>query len=212
MYSGTDDEIAVQESVFSRRGVRRVIEYAFDLAARRRGKVASATKSNGIVHTMPFWDEIFVEVSSEHPGIETSSYHIDALAAMFVLDPGRFDVVVASNLFGDILSDLSAAVVGGIGLAPSGNLDPSRQNPSMFEPVHGSAPDIAGNGLANPVGQIWSGSLMLEHLGHHSAAAAVMDAIHAVLRSGRLFTPDLGGTASSSAVAAAVATHVSSGS
>jgi tartrate dehydrogenase/decarboxylase/D-malate dehydrogenase len=212
IYAGTPDETVVQESVFTRRGVRRVIEYAFELAARRNGSVTSATKSNGIVHTMPFWDEIFAEVSSEHPAIVTAGYHIDALAAGLILAPGRFDVIVASNLFGDILSDLTAAIVGGIGLAPSANLDPSGRHPSMFEPVHGSAPDIAGRGIANPIGQIWSGSLMLDHLGHPEAGSAVLEAMHAVLRDGGPTTPDLGGTATTAEMAAAIADHVASGS
>ncbi len=212
IYAGSAEEIVVQESVFTRRGVRRVMEYAFGLAAGRKGAVTSATKSNGIVHTMPFWDEVFAEVSREHPGIVTSSYHIDALAATLVLDPGRFDVIVASNLFGDILSDLTAAIVGGIGLAASGNLDPSGSHPSMFEPVHGSAPDIAGRGIANPIGQIWSGSLMLSHLGHHDAAVAVIEAIHAVLREGGPTTPDLDGTATTAEMAGEIADRAASGS
>src|SRR5215203_4256924 len=154
MYRGTPQEIAVQESVFTRRGVRRTIEFAFALAKGRRGSVTSATKSNGIIHTMPFWDEIFDEVASENPDIEARQYHIDALAAAFVLRPASLNVVVASNLFGDILSDLGAAVAGSIGIAPSANLNPEAEFPSMFEPVHGSAPDIAGQGIANPIGQI----------------------------------------------------------
>jgi tartrate dehydrogenase/decarboxylase/D-malate dehydrogenase len=212
IYEGTPEEIVVQESVFTRRGVRRVIDYAFAVAATRSGAVTSATKSNGIMHTMPFWDEVFAEVSAEHPGIDTSSYHIDALAGLLILDPGRFDVIVASNLFGDILSDITAALVGGIGLAPSVNLDPSGRNPSMFEPVHGSAPDIAGRGIANPIGQIWSGSLMLSQLGHHDAGASVMNAIHAVLAEGGPTTPDLGGTATTFEMASAIAEHAASGS
>ena len=202
LYSGTDAEMAVQESVFTRRGVERVMNFAFELAARRRKHLTSATKSNGIVHTMPFWDEVFAQRAAEHPGIDTDQYHIDALAAMFVLDPCRFDVVVASNLFGDILTDLAAAVAGSIGVAPSANINPERRFPSMFEPVHGSAPDIAGKGIANPVGQLWSAVLMLEHLGEPDAAAALMGAIESVLAEG-VMTPDLGGKANTADVTAA---------
>jgi tartrate dehydrogenase/decarboxylase/D-malate dehydrogenase len=202
LYSGTDAEMAVQESVFTRRGVERVMNYAFDLAGSRRRHLTSATKSNGIVFTMPFWDEVFAERSAEHPGIDTDQYHIDALAAQFVLDPCRFDVVVASNLFGDILTDLAAAVTGSIGVAPSANINPERRFPSMFEPVHGSAPDIAGQGIANPVGQLWSAVMMLEHLGELDAATALMDAIESVLADG-VMTPDLGGTANTADVTAA---------
>lgn len=200
LYQGTDEEIAVQESVFTRRGVNRVIRYAFDLARTRSGTLVSATKSNGIIHTMPFWDELFGELAAEYTDVRTSEYHIDALSALFVSDPASLDVVVASNLFGDILSDLGAAVAGSIGIAPSANLDPTGTYPSMFEPVHGSAPDIAGQGIADPIGQIWSGALMLDHLGHDGAAAAVMDALAAVLARGAPRTPDLGGTASTDEV------------
>jgi tartrate dehydrogenase/decarboxylase / D-malate dehydrogenase len=182
--------------VFTRRGVERVMRYAFDLARSRKGRLASATKSNGIIHSMPFWDEIFRELGAGHPDVQTSEYHIDALAALFVLDPTRFDVVVASNLFGDILTDLGAAIIGSIGFAPSANLNPEREFPSMFEPVHGSAPDIAGTGRANPIGQVWAGAMMLEHLGHADAAAAVMGAVSHVLAETGVRTPDLGGTAS----------------
>ena len=202
LYRGTADEMAVQETVFTRRGVERVMRYAYDLARSRRGRLASATKSNGIIHTMPFWDDIFRELGTEHPGVETSEYHIDALSALFVLDPARFDVVVASNLFGDILTDLGAAIIGSIGIAPSGNINPEGEFPSMFEPVHGSAPDIAGTGRANPIGQVWAGAMMLEHLGHPDAAAAVMGAVSHVLAETGVRTPDLGGTASTREVTA----------
>jgi len=204
IYHGLDEEIAIQESVFTRRGVRAVMEYAFGLAASRKGQLVSATKSNGIVHTMPFWDEIFAELAEAHGEVATSQYHIDALAAYFVQRPQTLDVVVASNLFGDILSDLGAAVAGSIGIAPSANLDPSRRNPSMFEPVHGSAPDIAGKGIANPVGQIWSGALMLEHLGERDAADAVMGAVARVFAESGPRTPDLGGTATTEEVTTAI--------
>lgn len=199
LYAGTDAELVVQESIFTRRGVERVMNFAFELAAKRRGNLASATKSNGIVYTMPFWDEIFAERSAAHPSIKTQQYHIDALVALFVLDSKRFDVVVASNLFGDILTDLAAAVAGSIGIAPSANLNPERKFPSMFEPVHGSAPDIAGQGIANPIGQIWSGALMLDHLGEEKAAEQLMAALAAVLVAG-VKTPDLGGTATTAEV------------
>ena len=203
LYSGTDAEMAVQESVFTRRGVERVMRYAFDLAGRRRAHLTSATKSNGIVFTMPFWDELFAEQATKYPGVATDQYHIDALAAMFVLDPSRFDVVVASNLFGDILTDLAAAVAGSIGVAPSANINPERRFPSMFEPVHGSAPDIAGRGIANPVGQLWSAVLMLEHLEQPEAAAALMTAVESVLAQG-VMTPDLGGAATTAEVTSAL--------
>ena len=202
LYAGTPHEIVVQESIFTRRGVERVMNYAFELAAKRRGNLSSATKSNGIVFTMPFWDEIFAERSAAHPAVDTQQYHIDALAALFILDPGRFDVVVASNLFGDILTDLGAAVAGSIGIAPSANINPEREHPSMFEPVHGSAPDIAGKGIANPIGQIWSGALMLDHLGEQHASEQLMAAVEAVLVDG-IKTRDLGGTANTAEVAQA---------
>ncbi|MGD8201259.1 tartrate dehydrogenase [Ornithinimicrobium sp. W1679] len=207
MYRGTPDEFAVQESVFTRRGVERAARYALELASSRRGSLASATKSNGIIHTMPFWDEVVHETAQAYPGVEVRDYHIDALSALFVLDPGRFDVVVASNLFGDILTDLGAAIIGSIGIAPSGNLNPEGEHPSMFEPVHGSAPDIAGQGVANPLGQIWAASMMLDHLGHPQAAAELVTAIEATLVSG-VRTPDLGGTANTTEVADAVLQHV----
>ncbi|MFE3683187.1 tartrate dehydrogenase [Streptomyces sp. NPDC059095] len=192
---GFPEEMAVQEAVFTRAGVTRVLDYAFELAARRGGRLTSATKSNGIVHTMPFWDELVAERGADHPQVTWDQEHIDALAAKFVLDPARFDVVVASNLFGDILSDLAAAVAGSIGIAPAANLNPERAFPSMFEPVHGSAPDIAGRGIANPLGAIWSAALMLDHLGHGEAAEEVTDAIAAVLAKSDVRTPDLGGDA-----------------
>jgi len=201
---GFPDEMAVQESVFTRVGVTRIVDHAFELARTRRGRVTSATKSNGIVHTLPFWDEIVRERAGRFPDVEWDQEHIDALAAKFVLDPARFDVVVGSNLFGDILSDLAAAVAGSIGIAPSANLDPTHTYPSMFEPVHGSAPDIAGQGVANPVGAVWSCVLMLDHLGHGEAAAGLMTAIEASLRDKTTRTRDLGGTASTDDVTSAL--------
>jgi tartrate dehydrogenase/decarboxylase/D-malate dehydrogenase len=206
LYKDTDYEMALQESVFTRFGVDRIMRYAFARAAERpRKMVTAATKSNGIIHTLPFWDERFKVISAENPGIATSQYHIDILTAHFVLRPERFDVVVASNLFGDILSDLGPAIAGTIGIAPSGNINPERRFPSMFEPVHGSAPDIAGKNIANPIGQIWSGAMMLEHLGHKDAADGIVKAIERVLASRSVLTPDMGGTASTQSVGEAVA-------
>ncbi len=204
LHQGTEDELAIQEAVFTRRGTDRVMAYACDLAAKRSGRICSATKSNGIIHTMPFWDERFAQATSLHPDLQSEQVLIDALAAMVVLNPGRFDVIVASNLFGDILSDLAAAVAGSIGIAPSANLNPEGEHPSMFEPVHGSAPDIAGQGIANPIGAIWSGAQMLEHLGEPEAAAAVLDAIGRMLADDGPRTRDLGGTATTAEVTAAL--------
>src|SRR5256885_3637417 len=196
--------MAVQQTVFTRRGVNRVMRYALELARKRKKHLTSATKSNGIIHTMPFWDECFQAVSAEYPDIRTDQYHIDILTAHFVRHPDWFDVVVGSNLFGDILSDLGPAVVGSIGIAPSANLNPEGEYPSMFEPVHGSAPDIAGKGIANPIGQIWSGAMMLEHLGHKQAGDAVVRAIETVIREGPR-TRDMGGKASTSEMGKAIA-------
>jgi tartrate dehydrogenase/decarboxylase / D-malate dehydrogenase len=206
--TGFPEEMAVQEAVFTRGGVIRIVDYAFALAATRRRRVTSATKSNGIVHTMPFWDEIVCERAAGHPAIDWDQEHIDALCAKLVLDPARFDVIVGSNLFGDILSDLAAAVAGSIGIAPSANLNPERDFPSMFEPVHGSAPDIAGRGIANPLGAVWSAALMLEHLGQAEAAAQVLAAIEGVLADG-VRTPDLGGTATTAEVTEALVGRLS---
>ena len=210
LYAGTDDETVIQESVFTRRGVDRILKYAFELAATRpRKHLTSATKSNGIVHTMPFWDERFRRMAGDYPDVATAQFHIDILTAHFVLHPDWFDVVVGSNLFGDILSDLGPAVAGSIGIAPSANINPEREFPSMFEPVHGSAPDIAGQGIANPIATIWCAAQMLEHLGETAAAASVMAAIETVLAEPGLRTRDLGGTADTvtcgRAVAAAIA-------
>jgi len=205
LLSGTDAEKVTQQSVFSRRGVDRILRYAFETARSRPKKhLTSATKSNGITVTMPYWDERFRAMAAEYPDVRTDQYHIDILTAHFVLHPDWFDVVVGSNLFGDILSDLGPAVTGTIGIAPSANLNPERDYPSMFEPVHGSAPDIAGRGVANPIGQIWSGALMLEHLGESEAAAAIVAAIEKVVLYGPR-TRDLGGTASTIEVGAAIA-------
>src|SRR5713226_8909883 len=204
IYDGTDEEMAVQQSVFARRGGNRVLRFAFELARKRRKHLTSATKSNGIMHTMPFWDECFHQMATEYPDIRTDQFHIDILSAHFVRHPDWFDVVVGSNLFGDILSDLGPAVVGSIGIAPSGNLNPERKFPSMFEPVHGSAPDIAGKGIANPIGQIWSGAMMLQHLGESAAAGAIERAIEKVLGGGGPRTADIGGKAGTKDLGAAV--------
>ena len=204
---GTESEQVMQVALFTRRGTDRILRYAFDLAQQLgRTHVTSATKSNGIYHSMPYWDERFAAIGKDYPGIRTDQYHIDILAARFVMSPERFDVVVASNLFGDILSDLGPGVTGTIAVAPSANINPERKHPSMFEPVHGSAPDIAGQGIANPVGQIWSAAMMLEHLGQAEAGRAVLTAIETVLgREGAPLTRDLGGTASTEELGAAIA-------
>ena len=209
IFAGTDDETVVQESVFTRRGTDRIIRYAFELARTRpRKHVTSATKSNGIKHTMPFWDERFEAVAADYPDVKTAKFHVDILAAQFVLHPDWFDVVVGSNLFGDILSDLGPAIAGTIGIAPSANINPERRFPSMFEPVHGSAPDIAGQGICNPIGQIWCGAMMLDHLGHGDAAQAVERAIEAVLADSAKLTPDMGGNANTVALGTAIAEAV----
>jgi tartrate dehydrogenase/decarboxylase/D-malate dehydrogenase len=205
LYRDTPYELAVQQSVFTRRGCDRVIRYAFELAKTRpRRHVTSATKSNGIIHSMPYWDERFAAMAKNYPDIKTSQYHIDILTAHFVQHPDWFDVVVASNLFGDILSDLGPAIAGSIGIAPGGNINPEKEYPSMFEPVHGSAPDIAGKGIANPIAQIWTGAMMLEHLGHAEAAHAVVAAIERLVEGGKGLTRDLGGTATTADVGRAI--------
>ncbi len=204
-YAGTDQEMVIQSSVFTRRGVDRILEYAFELANTRPKKhLTSATKSNGIIFTMPYWDERFRAMAKRYPEVKTDQFHVDILTAQFVRNPHWFDVVVGGNLFGDILSDLGPAVAGSIGVAPSANINPEKAHPSMFEPVHGSAPDIAGKGIANPIGQIWSGAMMLDHLGHGDAARAVEHAIETVLGEGGPRTPDLGGNASTVDVGKAV--------
>ena len=210
LYQNTEDELAVQQTVFTRRGCDRIMRYAFALARKRRSHLTSATKSNGIIFTMPFWDERFAAIAKEFPDVRTDQYHIDILTAHFVRHPDWFDVVVGSNLFGDILSDLGPAVVGSIGIAPSANLNPEREYPSMFEPVHGSAPDIAGKGIANPIGQIWSGALMLRHLGETAAADSIEAAIEAVLANPAARTPDIGGKARTKDVGDAIAEHLAS--
>ncbi|MCE7796281.1 tartrate dehydrogenase [Sphingobium sufflavum] len=206
MFPGTDRELVIQETVMTRIGVDRVLSYAFDLARSRDAKhLTSATKSNGIAITMPYWDERVEEMAKAYPDIRTDKYHIDILTAQFVMNPDRFDVVVASNLFGDILSDLGPACTGTIGVAPSANINPDRTGPSLFEPVHGSAPDIAGKGIANPIGQIWSAAMMLDHLGEGDAAAAIMRAVEEVLSDPDRRTADLKGSANTEACGKAVA-------
>jgi len=206
MFEGTEREVVVQETVMSRIGVDRILRFAFDLARRTpRKHLTSATKSNGIAITMPYWDERVAEMAKSYPDVAWDKYHIDILTAQFVLNPQRFNVVVASNLFGDILSDLGPACTGTIGIAPSGNINPTGAFPSLFEPVHGSAPDIAGRGIANPVGQIWAGAMMLDHLGHSEAAAAIVRAIEEVLSQPDMRTADLGGSADTETCGTAIA-------
>jgi len=205
IFGGTDREVVIQETVMTRAGVDRILAFAFELANRRAKKhLTSATKSNGISITMPFWDERVREISKEFPRVRWDQYHIDILTAHFVLHPDRFDVVVASNLFGDILSDLGPACAGTIGIAPSGNINPERHHPSLFEPVHGSAPDIAGKGIANPIAQIWSAAMMLDHLGEAEAAAGMVKAIEITLVDKAYCTPDLGGTATTATAGKAI--------
>jgi tartrate dehydrogenase/decarboxylase/D-malate dehydrogenase len=204
IFEGTDREVVIQESVFTRHGVDRVLRYAFELAARRDKRLTSATKSNGISISMPYWDERVVAMQAQYPDIAVDKFHIDILTAHFVRNPHWFDVVVASNLFGDILSDLGPACTGTIGIAPSANINPEGNFPSLFEPVHGSAPDIYGKGIANPIGQIWSGAMMLDHLGHADAHDALLAAIETVTANGPR-TPDMGGGASTVDVGRAIA-------
>ncbi len=207
-FEGTDVEVVVQESLFTRRGVDRILRYAFELArARPKKHLTSATKSNGVFVAMPYWDERVQAMAAQYPDVRTDQYHIDILTAHFVQHPDWFDVVVGSNLFGDILSDLGPACTGTIAIAPSANLNPEREFPSMFEPVHGSAPDIYGQRIANPIGQIWSGAMMLEHLGHAAAAAAIVGAIETILWEGS-HTPDKEGRASTQELGAAIAAAV----
>jgi tartrate dehydrogenase/decarboxylase/D-malate dehydrogenase len=204
IHHGTPYEMATQLTIFTRMGTERVIRYAYELASTRGKHLTSATKSNGINITMPYWDETLARVGQDFPEVRTDNYHIDALAAYFVTRPESFDVVVGSNLFGDILSDLAAAVMGGIGMAPAANLNPERHYPSMFEPVHGSAPDIAGRGIANPIGQIWTAKMLLDHIGKAELGAALLDSIEAVLADGQVQTPDLGGRHTTTEMADAI--------
>jgi tartrate dehydrogenase/decarboxylase/D-malate dehydrogenase len=204
-HAGTEKEVAHETAVFTRRGIERIARYAFELAARRpRRLLASCTKSNALRHSMVLWDEVVAEVAKQYPQVSLHKYHVDALAARMVTQPESLDVIVASNLFGDILTDLGAALAGSLGLAPGANINPERRHPSMFEPIHGTAPDIAGLGIANPVGAIWAGALMLEHLGEPDAASAIVRAIERVMADGKVRTRDLGGSASTGELAEAV--------
>ena len=204
VHQGTPDEVAVETSIFTRRGVERILRYGFEAARRRRGRLASVTKSNAQKYSMVFWDEVTEALAAEYPDVAVTRFHVDAMAARFVTHPETLDVVVASNLFGDILTDLGAALQGGLGFAASANVNPAGGVPSMFEPVHGSAPDIAGRGIANPLATIWAGALMLEHLGEAEAAAAVIAAMEQVTAAAAVLTPDMGGNATTAAVAGAV--------
>jgi tartrate dehydrogenase/decarboxylase/D-malate dehydrogenase len=205
LYEGTDEEVAIQQASFTRKGTDRILRYAFELAQSRPKKhLTSATKSNGIKYSMPFWDERVRAMAAHYPEVRCDQFHIDILAANFVLHPDWFDVVVGSNLFGDILSDLGPAVTGTIAIAPGANINPERDYPSCFEPVHGSAPDIAGKGIANPIGQIWSGAMMLDHLGHREAALAIEGAIARLLAGSDIRTRDMGGTATMREMARAI--------
>lgn len=209
IYEGSEDEVVVQQSVFTKKGVDRVLKYAFDLAdIRPRKQLASATKSNGIIHSMPFWDECVEKMAASYPDVSVDKYHIDILTANFVNKPEAFDVVVGSNLFGDILSDLGPGITGTIAIAPSANINPTNEFPSMFEPVHGSAPDIAGKGIANPIGMIWSGAMMLEHLGYLEAHDAIMTAIETTLKDKQNLTPDMGGQATTEQLGRSIAAAV----
>ena len=204
IHAGQPHEVCIQNSVFTRVGTERVMRYAFELARKRKKKLTSATKSNGISITMPYWDSIFARLGQEYPDVQISQYHIDALCAYFVLRPESFDVVVGSNLFGDILTDLGAAIQGSIGMAPAANLNPEKAYPSMFEPVHGSAPDIAGKGIANPIGAIWTAKMMLDHLGRTELGDRLLSSIEDILAEGRVRTPDLGGRSNTVEVSDAI--------
>ncbi len=205
LHAGTPDDIAQQVSVFTHRGIERIARYAFETAMKRPRKLlASATKSNALQYSMVLWDQVLDQVAKDYPSVSWRKYHVDALAARMVTDPASIDVIVASNLFGDILTDLGAAVSGSLGIAPSGNINPERRHPSMFEPIHGSAPDIAGKGIANPIGAIWAGALMLEHLGHRDLHDKILGAIERVVATGKVRTPDLGGSSKTKDVADAI--------
>jgi tartrate dehydrogenase/decarboxylase / D-malate dehydrogenase len=205
LYVGTPNEVAMENAVFTRRGIERIVRYGFETAARRpRKSLASATKSNALRHSMVLWDEVVAAIAPEFPSVTLRKYHVDALAARLITHPQTVDVIVASNLFGDILTDLGAAISGSLGVAPGANINPERQYPSMFEPIHGSAPDIAGKGIANPVGAIWAGALMLDHLGEHDVHDRVLTALTRVLDRGEVRTPDLGGKSNTAELASAV--------
>lgn len=208
IYRGFPDEVAVQTNIFTRHGTERIIRFAFEQARSRRKHLTSITKSNALAHSMVFWDDVFRQVARDYPGVKTNSMLVDAACMNFVRRPEAFDVVVASNLFGDILTDLSAAIVGGLGVAPAANLNPTRKFPSMFEPVHGSAPDIAGRGIVNPIAAILTGAMMLNFLGARRAAARMQKAVAAVLAEGTVRTPDLGGRSKTTEVTAAILEHL----
>jgi tartrate dehydrogenase/decarboxylase/D-malate dehydrogenase len=209
IHVGTPREVANQTGVFTRHGIERILRYAFELAMKRpRRLLASATKSNALTHSMVFWDDVAEQVRAEYPAVEYRKYHVDALAARMITHPQTLDVMVASNLFGDILTDIGSAISGSLGIAPGANINPERRFPSMFEPIHGSAPDIAGKGIANPIGAIWAAALMLEHLGHRALHDRVLGAVERVVAGGSVRTPDLGGTAKTTDVARAIAGEI----
>ena len=209
IHRGTPHEVAQQTGVFTRHGIERILRYAFELASTRpRKMLASATKSNALTHSMVMWDDVAEIVRAEYPAVEYRKYHVDALAARMVTHPHTLDVIVASNLFGDILTDIGSAISGSLGIAPGANINPGRTFPSMFEPIHGSAPDIAGKGIANPIGAIWAGALMLDHLGHRDLHDRVLSAIERVVAGGKIRTPDLGGTATTSQMADAIVSEI----
>jgi tartrate dehydrogenase/decarboxylase/D-malate dehydrogenase len=202
---GTPYEVAEQTGVFTRNGIERILRYGFEIASKRpRKMLASATKSNALAYSMVLWDEVAERVRQEYPSVEYRKYHVDALAARMVTHPQTIDVIVASNMFGDILTDIGSAISGSLGIAPGANIDPECRYPSMFEPIHGSAPDIAGKGIANPIGAIWAGALMLDHLGHRDLHDRVVGAIERVVANSKVRTPDLGGTATTQEVAEAI--------
>jgi tartrate dehydrogenase/decarboxylase/D-malate dehydrogenase len=212
VHAGTPNELAEQTGIFTRVGIERIARYAFEIARRRPRKLlASATKSNALQHSMVLWDEVVAEVAADYPDVTLQKYHVDALAARMITHPQTLDVMVTSNLFGDILTDIGSAISGSLGVGPSGNINPERTFPSMFEPIHGSAPDIAGRGIANPIGAVWAGAMMLDHLGEGDAAAQVVSAIEGVLADGSVKTPDLGGTSTTRDMTAAIASVMDRG-
>ena len=205
LHAGTPDELAEQTGIFTRKGIERIARYAFEVArSRPRKLLASATKSNALQHAMVFWDEVVADVAKDYPDVAFGKYHVDALAARMITHPDTLDVIVASNMFGDILTDVGSAISGSLGVGPGGNINPDRTAPSMFEPIHGSAPDIAGKGIANPIATIWAGAMMLDHLGERAAHDSILAAIERVIGAGRVKTPDLGGTSTTADMAAAV--------